>query len=285
MKKIGCAIIHVILLPVIVQAQTFTDDFSDPASFASNWVVLDSSYVLDESGNPVLGPDGQPTFREWGPGIVSLDSGALNMMTSNPVPLADPELFPPGDITVFDTPNVGAIQASATREPIRDVIVRSKVRVDTASNAAIGFRANLQTFSNYNVTAAGSVGKFSISRFEGGVMTRVEVFDEPTFAIGEDWWMEGSAIGNQISLKVWKDGTAEPDDVQFSWTDDSLSAGGVGLGAVVWNNNVNDPTILNATFDDFSYQVVPEPAAGLAMMWGLVLLACRRRAPLARFGR
>ena len=270
MKHTTIALTLVLQLPIMASGQTFTEDFSDPATFAERWTSAD--------GTVILGPDGMPTgeLREGGPGIVGVENGALVQRTTGPIPLGDPNVYPPGDESVIDLVNGGTQQAfvlSTLAQPIRDVIVRTKVHVDTATNAAIGFRGNVQTLSNYNVTASGAIGQFALARLENGVLERVEWFDEPAFGIGEDWWMEASAIGDQISLKVWQDGQSEPASPQFRWTDDVLTEGGIGLGSAVWNNNVTEPTVLNATFDDFSFQVVPEPSSlglvfvGLFGMW------------------
>ena len=143
--------------------------------------------------------------------------------------------------------------------PVADATVQTKVRIGTLTNAAIALRADLETFSNYNITIAGADGAWAMSRFNNGVMDRVEFFDDLPVNVGEDWNVLGSAIGDQIGLKVWKEGTKEPTQPQYVWTDDLLPSGGIALAGTIHNNIVPEPTKLNATFDDVIINVLDLP--------------------------
>ena len=83
MKQTPIAMTLVLLLPMMATAQTFTEDFSDPATFAERWLSVD--------GTAVQGPDGTPTgeYLAGGPGIVDLEDSALVQRTAGPVPLGD----------------------------------------------------------------------------------------------------------------------------------------------------------------------------------------------------
>ena len=263
--QIISAITLALLLPIAARAQTFTEDFSDPNAFAEAWFPIGL-------GDP-------EDLLPWQPGILDISEGNLRTQTTNPVPLS--MNCPLGDRTCWDTGNNGTTGVAwlpSLAEPIADVSVRTKVRINTVTNAAIAVRANLETFSNYNFTAAGAEGTFALSRFNNGVMDRVEFFDEgPALNVGDDWWMEGSAMGDQLTLKVWKVGEQEPADAQFSWTDDLLSSGGVALAGTVHNNVVPAPTLVDATFDDVSITVIPESSAGIGMAGGFIGIAVLRR--------
>lgn len=232
----------------------FMDDFSDPCVLGQTWIPIDSSVVMNEMGEPT------GDLREWGPGVIELRDGALRLQTTNPVPVSDPQYF--GNRNFFDSSNVGTTGVGwgpSFVVPVEDVVVRGQVKVGTETNAGFAVRSDLATLSNYNFTAAGAQGEFAMSRFTNGIMERVEFFEGPTFDVGETWWMEGSAIGDRISLKVWEDGSPEPATPQWTWVDDVHTSGQVGVFGVVQNNMVPEPTNVDATFDDISISVLDAP--------------------------
>ena len=64
-------------------------------------------------------------------------------------------------------------------------------------------------------------------------------------------------------MKVWQDGTPEPVLPQLTITDSTLTEGGIGIGVGLGVDDL-EPTLVNATFDDFSF-VVPEPGTNVML--------------------
>lgn len=93
------------------------------------------------------------------------------------------------------------------------------------------------------------------------------------FAItpGEWYWMEAGALGNELSLKVWADGDAEPAAPQLTITDDTYTVGATAVGLYKF---ASASGVISSQFDDVSF--VPEPS-GLLMVLVLGAVASRRR--------
>ena len=114
----------------------------------------------------------------------------------------------------------------------------------------------------------------------GGIRA-LDSFSDPQmeFTVGEDWIFEAGAVGNQLSLKVWRDGDPEPAVPQLNATDSAFSSGIFGLGTAA-ATAAPEPGIVSATFDDVFF-TVPEPASwllGALCVAGLVTHRMRRRA-------
>ncbi len=232
-------------MPTLARAQPFIESFDDPERFQQMWLPI--------------GVGADPP-RPWDPAQLDISSGSLHINTENTVPLS--EICPLGDPTCWDTGNnatTGIGWLPSLAQPVSDVTVQTKVRIDTLTNSAIGLRADLATASNYNITYAGADGTWAMSRFNNGVMDRVEFFDDLPVNVGEDWHVVASAIGNRIGFKAWKDGTPEPEQPQHIWTDDLHSAGGIALAGTVHNNTIPEPTKLDTTFDDVIINVLDLP--------------------------
>jgi hypothetical protein len=147
-----------------------------------------------------------------------------------------------------------------------------KFRSDSDAEPSILLRGNNETFTAYDFAAGGS--NFGIQLFVGGEGSRLATLPGVEFSQGEDWWMEAAAFGEQLSMKVWKDGTPEPATPQLTITDVTLTEGGFGIGVGLGVDDL-EPTIVNATFDDISF-MVPEPASNAILLLFSFLWVVRR---------
>ena len=211
-------------------SQTLPTDFFDDMSMPlvilppglqgnANWTIFDTS---------LINPDGslKETPDPWGPAMVDTSADALRMQSTNPVDVADPDVFPHGVRTVFPVVNAGLTNAAwnpSLVAPVADVTVRTRVNVGSASQQSILLRANGP--EGYALTASGATNDFALARFDGGIQSRVEFTEGLDFQVGEDWMLEASAIGDQISLKAWPHGTSVPLEPQIQWTDVTYPGG------------------------------------------------------------
>lgn len=201
----------------------------------SNWITVDMN-------------EGQP----WGPGVFDTSSGALVMRTTGEIPIIRPySILTSGLMLAAWKPSLEDPKAFSNGS------VRMKFRADSDADPSILMRGDIETFTAYDF-AAGN-GNFGIQLFVDGTGARLATLPDVEFNQGEDWWMEASAIGDELSMKVWKDGAIEPELPQLTITDSTLTEGGFGLGVGLGVND-SQPAIVNATFDDVSF-VVPEPGA------------------------
>jgi hypothetical protein len=254
-----------------VRAQAILlDDFDDGIDPA--WVPLDTNYELDAMGMPT-GP------KPWGPGIFDASSGALNLRTNGRVP-PNPAL-PPGP-NVFDPLNSGTLGlawAPSLADPtFSHGRLRATVRADGLSNVDLVLRGDPATFSSYAFSALGSYGQFGFFRNDNGLIARAEPIPDLTFTQGEDWTMEFQAVGDQFSMKAWKVLDPEPLAPQLTVVDGTYSAGGLGVFANLYTNNIPVPTAVNATFDNVYFTAIPEPSSiQLALLVALILASMRYR--------
>ena len=223
-------------------AQEFYEDFSD--GLGPNWITLDTN-----------------AEQPWGPGIYDTSSGSLNMMTTSEVPIITP-------YSVLTSGFMAGIWAPSLGDPAAysNGIYRMQFRTDSDADPSMLLRGDPETFTAYDF-AAGE-GNFAIWLFVGGEGQRLATMPGVDFNQGEDWWMEAAAFGNQLWMKVWKDGTQEPASPQLTITDSTLTVGGFGIGVGLGEDDL-EPAIVNATFDDVSF-VVPEPASNgtlLLLFW------------------
>lgn len=229
------------------------DTFDDPEGLGQNWVTLDTN-------------EGQP----WGPGIFDTTSGALNMRTTGEVPILRP-------YSVLTSGFMAGIWGPSIQDPtaFADGSVRMKFRADSDADPSILLRGDASTFTAYDFAAGG--GNFAIQLFVGGEGSRLATLSGVEFNQGEDWWMEAAVIGEQLSMKVWKDGMPEPAMPQLVATDATLTEGAFGIGVGLGVEDIR-PTFVDASFDDISF-TVPEPATTNLILLGISapLLLLRRR--------
>ena len=257
-------------------AQSFVEDWSDPLSDSfcnapdfMTWCRFDTNFNLDMDGNPT-GP------KAWGPGTFDVRSGDLKLGTTGAVPILDPPLPEPKDPLFFDFADSGVLGLawgpSFVDPAFGNGFVRTRVRVGENSTAGFGFRFDLAQFAGY-IFSVGEVRGFEFTENEPFSSVQVQTIDGVNPKSGEWWWMEGGGVGDQLSLKVWKDGDPEPASPQLQITDSTYVAGVLGPAAYVQTGFVASPTQVNVTYDSFSFTAVPEPASGwlMAACFGLFL--------------
>lgn len=78
----------------------------------------------------------------------------------------------------------------------------------------------------------------------------------PPVNVGDDWIVEFGAVGDELSLKVWRPGEPVPDDPQETIFDTTFTSGMFGVAA----NTLGQTLPLGATFDNIFF-TVPEPSS------------------------
>ena len=66
---------------------------------------------------------------------------------------------------------------------------------------------------------------------------------------GEEWILEGTAKGPNLSLKAWRATDQPPDEPQIQVVDDKLVSGSIGL----FTNAFDKPGFFGARFDDVTW--------------------------------
>ena len=247
-RSLGCVIVFVSLWATASAGSILVDDFNDGDD--DGWTRTDSN-------------DGQP----WGPGIFDASSAAYQLMTTGVVP--------------SDAPGRGFLASfwDESSDPIySNGFVRAKVQVNTLRGVgAILFRYSGDLTSGFDGYAfVGLAGSgFVFNRIESTSLSRVVEVPGEIMGVGEEWWMEGGAVGDQISMKVWRVGEPEPTVPQLTLTDSSFTDGVFGVDA---NMEFGDPTagIVNTIFDNVFFTPIPEPSSLLLALSGVLLLLRRR---------
>jgi hypothetical protein len=230
------------------------DDFAD--GIDPQWFPLDSNYELDPAGMPI-GP------KPWGPGIFDASSGVLNLRTTGSVPPnpalpPGPEVFDP-----LDSGTLGLVWGPSVPDPtFSSGRLRATVRANGPSDVILVLRGDPATFTSYSFFGSGSYGLFGFSRSDiGGILGRLELVPGLSFTRGEDWMMEFGVVGDEFSMKAWKVGDPEPLAPQLTVVDSTYAAGGLGVFANLYTNNIPAPTPVDATFDNVFFTpitLVPE---------------------------
>ncbi|MCA9217990.1 MAG: WD40 repeat domain-containing protein, partial [Planctomycetales bacterium] len=140
-------------------------------------------------------------------------------------------------------------------------LIRAKVQVDSQGClAVIAFRMSGDNFTDGYLFKANTAPRykhtdFEIQRITDGKSIQFTKLGTTnlTFGVGEEWWIEAGGIGDQLSMKVWKVGDAEPTTPQLIVKDDTYSIGMFGVGSYIESGFARRAKI-NATFDDVSFQ-------------------------------
>jgi hypothetical protein len=212
------------------------------------------------------GNDNGWTRRHFGQGTISVSSGTYRFQGNAPVP----------------TGERGALAAfwnESTDPQYADGFVRAKVSVATNTISWIMLRASadLSEFYLFGMDPSGVPPAFFYNKIANFDVAGSQVFDVngEMIEFGEEWIIEAGAVGDQLSMKVWKPGQPEPDLPQWTTTDGSYETGTFGLGANHWDEQ--PPAIVSATFDDVYFRAVPEPSTGLLTLIALIGTAIFRR--------
>ena len=257
--------------PLMAQADS-VDDFND--GVFDGWTPFD------------VGAD-----EAWGPGIVGINGkNELLLANRRPVP------------TNMDAGLLGASWDAGADDPrYSEGTLRARLRIEEAStNTGVIMRStgSLDTgFDNYafNVTPGPHGTEFCISQIES-----TTVKDDKcvlgTIPLGKDVFFEASAVGDQLSLKVWPVDDPIPAKPQVEWVDDRYTAGTLGVYALRADGQGDYFFESNfaAVFDDLTFtpaspiapaNAVPEPTSGWLTAWSCaILFSCRRRHRKNRVG-
>ncbi|MCK4341042.1 MAG: hypothetical protein KAY37_04885 [Phycisphaerae bacterium] len=157
----------------------------------------------------------------WGPGIFDAGTGEYVLASGGVVPADELKVL----VSVWD----------ASSDPsYREGLLRATVRSETDCTNVNLMMRNTGDFEaglfGYVFVAdlAGGMG-FYIMRTDGWaggehILGQLDPGEYP-FALGEDWIMEGGAVGSRLSLKVWRVGGPEPDAPQLVVADDTYNDG------------------------------------------------------------
>lgn len=113
-------------------------------------------------------------------------------------------------------------------------------------------RFDPETDSGYGFYGDADYQGFGITRCDGfptcPILDQLDPQEFP-FRVNEDWNIEAGAVGDVLSLKVWRKGEPEPDKPQLTVIDDTYSKGGMGVGVV----HMSSLTRISGTFDDLYF--------------------------------
>ena len=137
-KKTTCTFTLTILFPFVTHAQTFTEDFSDPSAFAERWISADGTSCSErtECQRGRFAQEDQVSLVWKAASSRNARRGSFHS--------AIQQFFRPATSQLSICSTGGTQQSSSQQtlgpgNAIEDVIVRTKVRVDTQTNAAIDF--------------------------------------------------------------------------------------------------------------------------------------------------
>lgn len=247
--------------------------------------ALAETILIDDFGDG--NDDGWTSFssaveQPWGPGIVEVNGkNEYWLASSRPVPAGFFGL-------------VGSTWDQGLSDPLySNGVYRARVRVEgDNTRAGISLRATgtlatgLDAY-NFAIQPSRLDGFIRIARLENTVHVD-GVADRLSVPLHEDLFLEVSAIGDQLSFKVWPVSEQEPESPQLTWTDSTYELGTVAVyafretrqgGGFVFGGDVS------ATFDDLTFTTpavpvtnIPEPATlGLLALGTYFLLARRRK--------
>jgi len=210
------------------------DDFNDGND--DGWTHMDSNV-----GDP------------WGPGIYDASTGAYNLSTTGAVPGRQVDSERGFMVSLWD---------ESTDPFYSNGYVRAKLRIDTFHSIGVilfRYSGDLESGLNgYTFGGSGGQGGFSFNRITNTTTTRHIQLQGFAPAVGEEWWIEAGGVGNQLSMKVWPVGDAEPESPQLLFLDSSYSTGVLGLDANMnWGSDV--PGMVNTTFDDVYFRTPDVP--------------------------
>jgi len=207
------------------------DDFNDGE--ADGWTIIDTTV-------------GQP----YGPGTYDAGSGAYHLQGGG--------LVQEGDISTL-----AALWDESSNTIFSDGFVRAKVRCEVLGGTVeIGLRVSAHPETGFNyysflgTTALG--GRFLYNKIVNN--ETVEIQELPanfSFGVNEDWYIEAGAVGDQVSMKVWRVGDPEPEFPQLALIDGALQTGQFGISSAILGYPFPGPARVSGTFDDI-YFAFPE---------------------------
>ena len=213
----------------IASAQwTLIDDFNDGND--EGWTRID---LLSEG-------------EGGGPGIIEPESGAYHLHSTSSVP---PIAFANSVNSLWEAPSDAIYSNGFLRAKIRNNVVHTDVGLAMRVNPEKDFSGYYFIASSYFDPPLCSIGKISEGR---NWTTLTNQGLRPRFSSYEDWTVEAGVVGDQLSMKVWRDGSPEPTTPQLLVTDPTLPDGQFLI--FNWLGTANpSPFPLDATFDDIYF--------------------------------
>jgi hypothetical protein len=156
-------------------------------------------------------------------------------------------------------------------------VVRATVRLDNEiSNAFIGLRLDAAG-NGYDFAVNNSSDRIFIDRLVGFVGLQDGLSSMPFELVpGQDYIIQGTALGPNLSMKIWKVGDPEPAEPQLTGVDATYTVGAVWL-ATYYCATPPEGGQISARFDNVTFQV-PEPSAfSLALLGFMALVRSARR--------
>ena len=189
----------------------------------------------------------------WGPGIFEVVDGAADCEYR----LASSNALPPGG----DSFLASGWEVSDEEPLFANGSMRARIRTEEDETyAALGLRTNGSVKNGFDVylfRGDTGVGTFTIDLVLGSGTNPIAMMDanEFPFVAGEEWWMEAGAIGDQISLKVWRPGEPEPNTPQLTVADTTLASGfaSVVTNATLAGSGPTNAVLIDARFDDIQF--------------------------------
>jgi protocatechuate 3,4-dioxygenase beta subunit len=212
-------------------AQTIlVDNFND--GIADGWTTVDSTV-------------GQP----YGPGTFDANIGAYHLEGGGLVPEPAPA---GGFLASFWDHSADGI--------FTDGFLRTTVRAETEGTlASLSLRTSgsLETGIDAYLFSATTAhgGSFFFQKVVGSRSVQGRSLPPSlSFGVNEDWNIEAGAVGDELSMKVWRVGDPEPEEPQLKFTDRSFRAGEFGVESNIHENPYPGPARVSATFDDVHFR-------------------------------
>jgi protocatechuate 3,4-dioxygenase beta subunit len=206
------------------------DDFNDGNT--DGWTIFD--WTIEQS---------------WGPGTFDTSSRVFNLEGAGLVP----------DIWGGDSSVLGAHWEPASDPIFIDGFVRAKLSVhELGSAAGLFLRGSNQSNGPESDNAYGFFGNTAMNGFFfGRYVENVPAFEvrlpsNLTFGVDEQWYIEAGAVGDQLSMKVWRVGDTEPESPQWTRTDRTHRSGAFGVVAFV-SASWTQPARTSASVDDIYF--------------------------------
>ena len=236
-----------------LQAQTlYSEDFTD--GVADGWDQVDLN---------------DPSF---GPGTFDASSGAFVLAVTGEMPAG----FAGSHGTL-------ATWEPTEAEPLADGYFQGTVRANThGSTVSLLSRADPAAGTDYGFFASTLHGTFGIEVFDASKLEPQIVLglmdpQQFPFSAGEDWIIQGGTVGDQITMKVWRPGELEPAEPQLSFTDTTFEQGALCLITYADIGLMTEPVSFSGTFDDLSFNAVPEPSTAIPCLCAFLALIAQRR--------
>ncbi len=236
-----------------LQAQTlYSDDFED--GVADGW-------TQDDLNDP-----------SFGPAIFDASSGSFVLAVAGEMPAGFAGSH--GTLSTWE-PTIA--------EPLTDGYFQGTVRANThGSTVSLLSRADPAAGTDYGFFASTLYGTFGIEIYDASKpepQTILGLMDpqEVPFAVDEDWIIQGGTVGDQITMKVWRPGEFEPAEPQLSFTDTTFEQGALCLFTYADIGLMTEPVSFSGTFDDLSFNAVPEPSTAIPCLCAFLALIVQRQ--------